>query len=261
MKNKKNIFGVQFSVSFGKVEENLLKVESVLEEATVTDGIVILPEMWTSGFDYGHLGKIAGKSKKVLEKLSGIAIQRRIFIIGSMPEASNGKVYNTSFVISNRGKISGKYRKVHLFSPMREDRYFKRGSSPVIFNTPFGKIAPILCFDLRFPEFIRSLAIGGAEILVVSAQWPLVRVEHWKTLLLARAIENQFYVAGAAACGRIGNFTFCGNSMIIAPDGKILANADLKEEVISSVIDMKKINKIRKDMPCFQSRVPEAYKV
>ena len=131
----------------------------------------------------------------------------------------------------------------------------------MLFNTPFGKIAPVLCFDLRFPEFIRSLALAGAEILAVSAQWPLVRLEHWKTLLRARAIENQFYVAGAAACGRTGSFTFCGNSMIIAPDGEILANAGLEEEVISSVIDMKKIKKIRKDLPCFQSRVPEAYKI
>jgi len=261
MNEFKKLIAVQFSVSYGRVDENIATVNSSLNKSFVENGIVVLPEMWTSGFSYRHLARVSEKSAYVLDFLGEIASERNIFIIGSMPEAVGKKIYNTAFVVDNTGKVSGKYRKVHLFSPMREDKFLKRGNRITLFDSPFGKIGVALCFDLRFPEFIRSMAVAGAKIIAVCAQWPLVRVEHWKTLLRARAIENQCYVVGAAACGKTGSFIFCGNSMIIAPDGEILASAGVKEKIISTDCHMEKVKKIRKDMPCFQSRIPEIYKV
>ncbi|RMF97844.1 MAG: carbon-nitrogen family hydrolase [Candidatus Schekmanbacteria bacterium] len=256
-----NIFSAQFHVLLGEVEKNFSKVEKLLENFEVSEGIVLLPEMWTSGFDYRHLEDIASKTPLILERIKEIAARKNLIIAGSMPEKDKGHFYNTSFLIGEKGNIIGKYRKIHLFSPMREDKYFSKGKKVEVFNTSFGKVALVLCFDLRFPELIRTLALKGAQILLVSAQWPLIRVEHWRTLLRARAIENQFYVTGAAASGKTGKFVFCGNSMIIAPNGEILANADLDEVVITSSIDLKEIKKIRKEMPCFQARAPKLYRV
>ncbi|MBI5374280.1 MAG: carbon-nitrogen family hydrolase [Candidatus Schekmanbacteria bacterium] len=253
---------IQLAIRFGKVEENLERAVKLISKNNSDDcRLFVLPEMWTSGYDYRNLSKIAEKSNFVIEELCGIARACDAIIIGSMPEADNSSIYNTAFVIDEGGNVAGRYRKVHLFSPMAENKYLSAGKDSPVFQTSLGKIAVMLCFDIRFPEFARSLALGGAEILVVPAQWPTVRVEHWKTLLKARAIENQLFVIGAAASGRIGKFDFCGNSMIIAPDGTILAKAGKKEKIIKATINLAEIKKARTLMPCYQSRVPEVYKI
>ena len=159
----------------------------------------------------------------------------------------------------DNGVTTGIYRKMHLFSLLGEDRAFSRGDGWLLADTSLGKIGVIICYDLRFPELSRRLALEGAQIICVPAQWPKPRNEHWRTLLLARAIENQLFVIASNTCGVIGKLDFFGMSMIIDPKGNILAEATDKESEILADLDMGEMEEWRAQIPCFGDRRPELY--
>jgi predicted amidohydrolase len=126
-------------------------------------------------------------------------------------------------------------------------------------ETSVGKIGVFICYDLRFPELARRLAVEGAEILVVPGEWPKPRQEHWRALLRARAIENQLFVIAANCCGFVGKLDFFGMSMIIDPKGELLAEAGYDPQNITAVIDFDEMNTWRQQIPCFNDRKPECY--
>jgi len=179
-------------------------------------------------------------------------------IVGSMPEPHGEKVFNTVFVADN-GKLAGVYRKLHLFSLLGEDRAFDSGDSWLLADTSVGKVGVIICYDLRFPELSRRLALEGAAVICVPAQWPKPRQEHWRTLLRARAIENQLFVVACNACGLIGKLDFFGMSMIVDPKGELLAEAGEAECEIGAQLDMQLMADWRAQIPCFNDRRPELY--
>ena len=184
--------------------------------------LAVLPEMWSSGFAYRNLNELAVRTEGIVAELLELSRELKLVIVGSMPEPHGDKVFNTVYVIDN-GRLAGVYRKMHLFSLLGEDRAFDGGDSWLLADTSLGKIGVIICYDLRFPELSRRLALEGAQIICVPAQWPKPRQEHWRTLLRARAIENQLFVVACNACGMIGKLDFFGMSMIIDPKGELLA--------------------------------------
>jgi len=251
---------IQLEVKPGDTDANLAAaLTEIAGLAEKKAGLAILPEMWSCGFDNLNLDRHARQTPIILEKLSGIAAQHQIMIAGSMPESSGNKIYNTLYLIDRDGSLAGSYRKVHLFSMTREPAFFAPGNQNAVCRTSLGKIGLMICYDLRFPELCRALALKGADMVIVSAQWPLIRIPHWKTLLQARAIENQIFIAGVNCCGYDGDIQYGGHSRLISPAGHIIAEAAAHADTLCADIDFQEIEEIRKKMPCFQERMPEAY--
>ena len=186
-----------------------------------------------------------------MEELLELSRELKLVIVGSMPEPHGDKVFNTAYVVDN-GRWPGIYRKLHLFSLLGEDKAFDSGDSWLLAETSIGKIGVIICYDLRFPELSRRLALEGAQVICVPAQWPKPRQEHWRTLLRARAIENQLFVVASNACGLIGKLDFFGMSMIIDPKGEVLAEAGEAECEIVAPLDMQADGRLAGADPLFQ---------
>jgi len=250
---------IQFTVKQGDVDANLAYVREALPRvAGQGANLAVLPEMWSSGFAYRNLNELALRTKGIVEELLELSARHKLVIVGSMPEPNGDKVFNTVYVADN-GRLSGVYRKIHLFSLLGEDRAFSGGDSWLLAETTIGKVGVIICYDLRFPELSRRLAVEGAQVICVPAQWPKPRQEHWRTLLRARAIENQLYVVACNACGTIGKLDFFGMSMIIDPKGELLAEAAENEGEIFAALDMQGMNDWRAQIPCFSDRKPDFY--
>ncbi len=250
----------QLSIQPGEVQHNCEAAEAMLLElAAGKCRLAVLPEMWSCSFPYPVLMEMAKKTPAVLDRISKIAVDKGIVIAGSLPEAAGKTIFNTGYLIDSTGKIAGKYRKVHLFSLYNEQRHFGYGTCAQVFSTSIGKIGMMICYDLRFPELARKMALDGAEIICVSALWPLVRIEHWSLLLRARAIENQLFVVGCNGCCAEEKITWGGASAIISPLGAVLAQAGPGEQPIAGAIDPFEMSEFRRTIPCFEDRMPEAY--
>lgn len=250
----------QFEVLPGDPKGNLERVESALP-AFADEGcrLVVLPEMWSSGFVYPVLNRMAEHSGAIVERLGKLARRYGIVIVGSLPEDEDSIVFNTSYVIDSTGEIAGTYRKIHLFSLHGENRHFGRGKSPLVCSTSIGRLGIMVCYDLRFPELARRLALDGADLLCVSALWPVGRIEHWSLLLRCRAIENQIFVIGCNGCGIEGDMRYGGASAIVSPTGGLLAQADDRKASIEAVLEPGQMSAFRELIPCFADRSPEAY--
>ena len=225
---------LQFEVSLGQVEDNLATVKSLLgEQAAREKSLVVLPELWATGFDYPCCRELAAKTPSLLGELQTVAAENRVVIAGSLlePEEHGGAPWNTLFVVDGSGVV-GKYRKQHLFGLWKENQFFTAGDRPEPIETGFGVLGGLVCYDLRFPELARDQVIQGAQVMVVSAQWPKIRLDHWRVLLRARAIENQVFVVAANCSGTCGKAEFAGHSMVVAPDGEILAEAGAGRQVV-----------------------------
>lgn len=257
-KNRFSAASIQFDIILGDVDANLAYVLAEIKRLS-KEGVklIILPEMWSTGYAWRKLGKLSERTPEILQELKK-ASGKGTVIIGSMPEKDGEEIYNTAYVI-DCGKVIGKYRKIHLFASMKEDYFLKAGNEPLLCNTSVGKIGALICYDVRFPELAIKLTLEGAEILVVPAEWPHPRLDHWRTILKARAIENQLFVIAANRCGKQGMVRFCGSSMIINPWGEVIAEAGEEERTITAEIDLSLVAKYRKDMPALRDRRPGVY--
>ena len=250
---------IQFNIVLGDIDANLAQVRRALADlAGAGVQLAVLPEMWATGFAYKELNRLADRTGELVAELTRLSAQYRMVIVGSLPEPHEDKVYNTAYLLDN-GVLKAKYRKIHLFSLMQEDRSFDSGDSWVLAETSVGNIGIFICYDLRFPELARRLAVEGAEILVVPGEWPKPRQEHWRTLLRARAIENQLFVIAANCCGLVGKLDFFGMSMIIDPKGELLAEAGYDPASITADLDFAAMAAWRQQIPCFTDRKPDCY--
>ena len=254
-----NAAAIQFTVKQGDVDANLAYVrEALVRVAAQGANLALLPEMWSSGFSYKNLNELALRTQGIVDELLELSARLKLVIIGSMPEPNGDKVFNAVYVIDN-GSLAGVYRKMHLFSLLGEERAFSGGDSWLLAETSIGKVGVIICYDLRFPELSRRLAVEGAQVICVPAQWPKPRQEHWRTLLRARAMENQLFIVACNACGIIGKLDFFGMSMIIDAKGEVLAEAGEREGEVVASLDMQAMTDWRAQIPCFNDRKPECY--
>ncbi|WP_096154948.1 carbon-nitrogen family hydrolase [Bacillus sp. FJAT-45066] len=254
---------IQTDIVFGSPEQNMQNIRVKVKEAVtkLTPDIIVLPELWNTAYDLIRLDDISDEdgieSKRFLSEL---AKQYHVKIVGgSVARRSTKGVYNTMFIFEENGEFVGEYSKLHLFKLMDEHLFLQPGESDGLFELDSELCAGMICYDIRFPEWIRSHTLKGAKVLFVSAQWPLARLHHWRTLLLARAIENQCYVV---ACNRVGsdpNNVFAGHSMIIDPWGEILSEGTEEEGIIYSSIDLRKVDEVRAQIPIFEDRKPTHY--
>jgi len=250
---------IQFNIALGEIKTNLVKAKAALARVSNQGArLAVLPEMWSCGYDYKRLPELALETPRILEDLCQISQETGMVIVGSLPERQAENVYNTAYVV-DRGQVIGSYRKLHLFSFMGEDRFLSAGDSSLVIPTSVGRIGIAICYDLRFPELFRKLALEGAEILCIPAEWPKPRQEHWRTLLRARAIENQLFVVAANCCGLQGKLDFFGMSMLIEPRGDILAEGGASDTELIAEFDFEQLKDYRYQIPCFNDRRPEVY--
>ena len=250
---------VQFTIALGDIDANLAHVRQALARLAVQGvQLAVLPEMWATGFAYKQLNELAARTGDVVAELTALSRQHGMVIVGSLPEPHGGKVYNTAYVL-DRGELKGTYRKIHLFSLMQEDRSFDAGDRWLVADTSVGKLGVFICYDLRFPELARRLAVEGADILVVPGEWPKPRDEHWRALLLARAIENQCFLVSANCCGVVGKLDFFGMSLIVNPKGELLAEGGYAPGEYVADLDFATMAEWRAQIPCFNDRKPELY--
>ena len=250
-------------------EANLKKAEELLNKG-VAEGanILSLPE------NFSFMGENESEKLELAERWSGgpatdflksFARLNKVWIVGgSIPvKAEEGKVFNRSHLIDDRGDIVASYDKIHLFDvdiaggeSHKESRTVSPGDKVVSYNTPYGGVGLSICYDLRFPELYRELATKDARIIFVPAAFTSQTGEaHWEVLLRARAIENQVYIIAPAQVGiHNKNRSTFGNSMIIDPWGRIIARATSEETVISAEIDFDYLDSVRQSIPCLSHR-------
>ncbi|UAL49503.1 carbon-nitrogen family hydrolase [Sutcliffiella horikoshii] len=253
---------IQFDVAFGDPEANIEKACELLTVAGKDrPDIIVLPELWSTGYDLGRLDKIADSGGFVTTKfLKSAAKELKTHIVGgSVAKKTNKGIYNTMITVNKDGEVAGEYSKLHLFRLMDEHHFLQPGKTDGMFELDGETCAGFICYDIRFPEWIRAHTTKDAKAIFVVAEWPLARVDHWRTLLIARAIENQCYVIACNRSGADPKNAFAGHSMIIDPWGEIVAEAGEDEEIITAEIDLDKVEEVRKRIPIFEDRRPQYY--
>lgn len=270
---KFKIAAVQMDTQRNKAD-NLEKAKYFIEVAAEEGAqVVSLPEYFNFIGDEGEEADNAEQipSGETTLLLSNLAKKYNIWIhSGSILESSNsGKFFNTTVIINPAGQVIEKYRKLHLFDvevvngpSMKESRTKEFGNRVVVADTDFGRWGLSICYDLRFPELYRLLALRGAELLFVPAEFTLhTGKDHWETLLRARAIENHCFVVAAAQIGQKPLFNTYGRSMIIDPWGTVMAVAPDIETVIVAEVDLDRVSRIREQIPCLQNRRSDVYEL
>ena len=254
---------LQMNMKLGCPKENFPLAEKlIVESVKAQPDVIVLPETWNTGFfPKENLAELSCKNgDEVKSHIGTLAKQYGVNIVaGSVSNVRDGKVFNTAMVFDRDGECIAEYDKTHLFTPMGEDDYYTCGDHLCRFELDGVKCGIIICYDVRFPELTRSLALQGLDMLFVVSQWPKERIFHLRTLTTARAIENQMFVACCNSCGTAGKTVYGGNSAIIEPFGKTLALAGENEEIITAACDMQILSDIRGSIPVFSDRRPELY--
>ena len=255
----------QMNIAVGDPKENRKKVRAWLDRVVKDEkpDVVVLLEMWTTAYTLPRLEEVADRNgEPTLSFLQSLAIEYKVHIIGGSVANHKGQgFYNTAFVVDREGTLIHQYDKIHLVPMLDEPRYLKGGEKRVeVFELDGVKMGLIICYDLRFPELARKLALEGVQVLHIVAEWPTARSDHWRTLQVARAIENQMFVVSCNSVGLQDGVEFAGTSMIIDPWGNVIAEGGGdQEETLTAEISLEMVSKVRKDVPVFDSRVPELY--
>ena len=253
---------IQLDVAFAEPEKNFQRVRTLIEKAG-NDGaeLVVLPEMWNTAYALTDLDQLADREGEVTKNfLSGLAKTHHIHIVGGSVSTKKGDhFFNTMYVYNNQGDLVSEYDKAHLFRLMDEHLYLKAGSKENVFTLGSIEAGGVICYDLRFPEWLRAHALSGAKVLFIPAQWPEARIDHWKVLLQARAIENQCFVIAVNRTGADPNNRFNGQSMVIAPWGKVIWTGADDEEYALLDIDFSEVEEVRTRIPVYEDRRPALY--
>ena len=255
---------MQIDIEIGNREANQSKVSEWLKKYYTKSEyttVIILPELWNVGYALSQKELVCDDEGKIAAHFLGkLAKEYNVwFVGGSVLTKSRGAFFNRAQVINPCGELIASYDKVHLIRLMSEDVHFSRGDKDCRFLIDNVKCGCVICYDLRFCEWIRGYGVNGTEVLFISSQWPESRIDHWRALIIARAIENQMYVV---ACNRVGiseNLSFGGNSLIVDPWGKIIFEGGKSEEFAFSVIDTDEVKKVRSYLTVYEDRVPELY--
>ena len=251
----------QMHVRDGDPRKNWAVMQEMTQEAARRGSeLIVFPELWDNGYQLDRAKEMASPlAGGLFAQVAALARAANVHILGSMLEKRGVGVYNTTAVFSPRSGVMGAYRKIHLFGPLGEPQYLTAGEAPLSIDLPWGTTAIAICYDLRFPELLRRYAVDGARVLVLPAGWPAERIHHWRTLVQARAIENQYFVL---ACNRIGEYrgtVFGGHSMAVDPWGGLVAEAGEGESILTFKIDTSVSDQVRERMPVIADRRPFLY--
>lgn len=270
---KIKIAAIQMSTVADKME-NVRTVKTYLEKIKDENpDFVILPEMFCCPYQTENFPIYAEKEGgPVWQQLSGYAKQYGIYLIGgSMPEKdAEGNVYNTSYIFDREGKQIGKHRKVHLFDidvkggqTFKESDTLTAGDSDTVFDTEFGKIGVMLCFDIRFPELSRMMVNDGAKVIFVPAAFNMTTgPAHWELSFRTRALDNQIYMVGCAPARDVSaGYISWGHSIVTDPWGRVTDMLDEKKGILLAELDMDYEEQVREEFPLLKSRRKDIYQL
>lgn len=270
---KIKIAAIQMSTVADKME-NVRTVKAYLEKIKDENpDFVILPEMFCCPYQTENFPIYAEKEGgPVWQQLSGYAKQYGIYLIGgSMPEKdAEGNVYNTSYIFDREGKQIGKHRKVHLFDidvkggqTFKESDTLTAGDSDTVFDTEFGKMGVMLCFDIRFPELSRMMVNDGAKVIFVPAAFNMTTgPAHWELSFRTRALDNQIYMVGCAPARDVSaGYISWGHSIVTDPWGRVIDMLDEKKGILLAELDMDYEEQVREELPLLKSRRKDMYKL
>ena len=248
------ISSIQLEIKNTRSKRETIAYAMKLIESCQGEDLIVLPELWNIGF-FNYDEYIAESENINGETVSAIALKAKelgsYIYSGSFVEEKDGKYYNTSILFDREGRKVLEYRKMHLFSyRCKEPEILSPGDKISVVSTEFGRIGLATCYDLRFPELFRKMAIEyGAEIFLVTSAWPFPRVEAWNILNQARALENTCYLISCNAVGVDHGVRFAGHSQIVDPWGYVLVSSGYEEMIVKAEIIEKDISKIRKEFP------------
>jgi len=263
---------VQMFPRLGQVEENLIAMGKFVDKICTQQKVdlIVFPELATTGYELGLrftdvAERVPGPAVNLLAQRAADYSTHIAFGLVTK-EKVESIIYNSSVFIGPDGELLGEYRKLHL--PGEERLAFRPGYRLQVFEATFGQVGILLGWDLAFPEAARSLALDGAELLCVCANWghsPAQErdgfVEEWRTYVQARALENAFYVVASNRIGEEYSYHFFGDSMIVGPRGEVYASIDEEIEGYAvSTIDLDTVRKTREELQLIQCRSPQAYR-
>ncbi len=232
-----NIGTGEIDINFARVKEEVAKLMTSPEPPTV----ITLPEFWSTGYVLDQCKQMSSLlgSREVLF-LSELSRKYHVaFAGGSVLASINGRFFvNRAQVLDVDGRYQSWYDKINLFPPMEEDVYLTPGQNLQTFILDGYRCACIICYDLRFDDLLAEAAQKGVQVLFVSAEWPLSRINEWTELLKAAAVKHHLFVVACNCCGTTDKETFGGHSCIVAPDGTVLAQADEKPTNLCVVLDI-----------------------
>lgn len=278
----------QMKVGIDK-KSNLAKAEAMVREAAARGAnVVSLPEIFNCPYANKYFREYAeDRNGETTSMLSALAKELGIYLIGgSIPEieeggaskegeagevggaGKEGKVYNTCFVFDREGNVIARHRKVHLFDVdvengirIRESDTITPGEDLTVFDTEYGRFGIAICYDIRFPELFRSLALAGAKMVILPAAFSFATgIAHWDITLRTRALDNQFYLAAVSpARDPESPYLAYGHSCIATPWGEFSAKTDHRETILIGEVDLDYVNQIRNQLPLLAHRKPELY--
>jgi predicted amidohydrolase len=253
------VVALQFNVAWEDKHANFARVRALLTAAAPEPGsLVALPEMFATGFSMNAATIAEAQGGETGQFLATTARAFGITLVGGAAiRESDGSYRNQALVYSPSGEFLGAYSKLRLFTPGQEERHYTAGDQPMVFPWGETKVAPFICYDVRFPELFRAATRAGQpELFVVIANFPAKRIAHWVRLLQARAIENQAWVMGVNRIGQDSFYSYNGRSIIVDPQGEIVADAGETEGTIQATLDLETLRKYRTGLPFLKDLRP-----
>ncbi len=253
------IIGLQLDIEWENKPANHDRALALLSSTTVESGaLIVLPEMFATGFSM-NVDTIADADDGPTHRfLSDLARRFHCFVLGGVVTRSRDRRgRNEAVVYGPEGNQAARYCKMYPFTLGGETKHYEAGEGITIFGCHDFQVAPLICYDLRFPEIFRQAVRSGAELLVVIASWPATRQDHWLTLLRARAIENQAYVVGVNRTGSDPYLKYSGHSLIVGPRGETLAEAGEGQQLITAQVELPPLVEYRQQFPALADIRPE----
>ncbi|NBB78971.1 MAG: carbon-nitrogen family hydrolase [Verrucomicrobia bacterium] len=258
----------QYEVARGDAAANMNQIAALADQAGGSGSdLLCLPEMCTTGFDWASNRANLERAEEHAATIASIAKTRGIAVCGSfLEQTENGGAANTFHYFDAAGRLLAKYRKLHLFTLFHEERHVEAGDACVSFEAAHGRFGATICYDLRFPELYRRLTVQGAGLHFVPAAFPHPRLEHWRTLLRARAIENQTYIVATNQCGLeghgsdVGDIRYFGHSMVVDPWGEYVAEADEAACLLQVEVDLDEVDKVRAKLSAWADRRTDLFR-
>jgi predicted amidohydrolase len=245
------VIACQLDLAWEDKAANFASARNMLRAAAVQAGaLIVLPEMFSTGFSMNVAAVAEDEQGPTHLFYAELARELGAFVLGGVvTRSADGRGSNVAVAVGPDGKTRARYAKLHPFSFGGETKHYAAGKELALFDCGEFRVAPLVCYDLRFPEAFRIATRRGANVLVVIANWPQPREAHWLALLKARAIENQAYVIGVNRVGDDPKLAYGGRSQILDPRGEILADAGSSVGLISAEIELAPLTEYRRQFP------------
>lgn len=247
------VVALQTDIAWEDRLANFSRIEAMLSSSEpVSEGsLLVFPELANAGFTMNTAAAVEPRDGESARFFSNLAHRHRSHALAGIAGegVEPGLGANEAVCFGPDGAEVARYRKRRPFPLVKEGDHYPAGDRPVVFEIGGWKVAPLICYDLRFPELFREAVALGAELFVVIANWPVARVDHWTTLLRARAIENLAYVVGVNRAGSDPHLQYPGASLVVGPKGEVLAEAGSEPGLLRAELDLESLRQWRRDFP------------